>query len=80
MIVISLLLLVRLRDWVDVKPLLRDGALVRVLRAAHVESHAVREDPDLLEAKRFVAPRALRLVTDHQVGALELALLNLCVE
>ena len=64
---------------IDVEALLGNGALTG-LGAAHVEGHAVREDPDLLEAERFVAPGALCLVADHQVGALELALLDLRVE
>ena len=64
---------------VDVEALLRDRALAR-LGTAHVEGHAVREDADLLEAERLVAPGALRLVTNYQVGALQLALFDLRVQ
>ena len=68
-----------LRDRVDVEALLGDGALVR-LCTAHVERHTMREDSDLLETKRFVAPGALSLVPDHEIGTLQLSLLNLGVE
>ena len=64
---------------VDVEALLRDGTLVG-LCAAHVERHTMREDSDLLETKRFVAPGTLSLVPDHEIGTLQLSLLNLGVE
>ena len=80
MIGISLCLLVLLRDWVDIKPLLRDRALVWVLGTAHVESHSVREDPNLLEAQLLVAHEAVLVFADDQVGCLKFLLLLLCIE
>ena len=70
---------VALGNWVDVEALLRDGTLVG-LCAAHVERHTMREDSDLLETKRFVAPGALSLVPDHEIGTLQLSFFNLGVE
>jgi len=65
---------------VDVEPLLRDRALVRVLGAAHVERHAVREDADLLVAQLLVADGAVVVFTDDQIRCFQLLLLLLGIE
>ena len=68
-----------LGDRVDIEPLLRDGALVR-FGAAHVESHTVREDPNLLESECFVTPGTFGLIPDDEICTLELSLFDLGIE
>jgi len=51
-----------------------------VLSASHVESHSVREDPDLLEAQLTFAHLALSVFADHQVSCLEVVKFDFCVE
>lgn len=58
-----------LGDRIYVEALLRDGTLVW-LGTPHMEGHPMRENPDLLETKSFVAPGALGLIPNHIVCTL----------
>lgn len=45
-----------------------------------MEGHTMWEDPNFLEAKCLIAPRALSLIADHKIRTFEFSLFRLSVE